>query len=73
MNDRQEKIYDYVVSCWRDGGKIPTLEQIGEAVGLKSKSTVSFHRDALIELGLLAKRANGSIRVVVEKVTKSGK
>jgi SOS-response transcriptional repressor LexA len=67
--DRCNRVYEYVISCWQDGGKIPSLQQIGEEVGLKSKSAVSAHRDALIKLGLLAKQANGRIRVVVERVS----
>jgi len=67
-NDRREQIYNYIIEQWRGQGTVPTLTEIGQAVGLKSKSSVARHRDKLIKLGLLVKRANGSIRVVVEKV-----
>ena len=39
----QQKIYEYIAACIREQGYPPSVREIGEAVGLKSPSTVHFH------------------------------
>ena len=39
----QQKIYDYIANAVRTQGYPPSVREIGEAVGLKSPSTVHFH------------------------------
>ena len=39
----QQKIYDYIANTVRNQGYPPSVREIGEAVGLKSPSTVHFH------------------------------
>ena len=51
----QQRIYDYIASFIRDQGYPPSVREIGEAVGLKSPSTVHFHIKHLEELGYLSK------------------
>ncbi len=51
----QQKIYDYIASFIRTQGYPPSVREIGEAVGLKSPSTVHFHIKHLEELGYLSK------------------
>ena len=53
----QRKIYDYLVSCIRDQGYPPSVREIGEAVGLRSPSSVHFHLKRLEEAGIIAKGA----------------
>ena len=53
----QQKIYDYIVSCVRDQGYPPSVREIGEAVGLRSPSTVHFHLKHLEEAGVIEKGA----------------
>lgn len=53
----QQKIYDYLVSCIRKQGYPPSVREIGEAVGLKSPSTVHFHLKHLEEAGYIEKGA----------------
>ena len=50
----QQRIYDYIASFIRDQGYPPSVREIGEAVGLKSPSTVHFHIKHLEELGFVA-------------------
>ena len=38
----QQKIYDYIATCIREQGYPPSVREIGEAVGLRSPSTVHF-------------------------------
>ncbi|MBR3641217.1 MAG: transcriptional repressor LexA [Oscillibacter sp.] len=49
----QKKIYEYLVSCVREQGYPPSVREIGEAVGLRSPSTVHFHLKNLEKEGLI--------------------
>jgi repressor LexA len=51
----QQKIYDHIARCIREQGYPPSVREIGEAVGLKSPSTVHFHLTRLEEAGLIEK------------------
>ena len=51
----QQKIYDYIANTVRNQGYPPSVREIGEAVGLKSPSTVYFHIKHLEELGYISK------------------
>lgn len=57
LSKMQQKIYDYIVSCIQDQGYPPSVREIGEAVGLKSPSTVHFHLKHLEEAGVIEKGA----------------
>ena len=48
-------IYDYIANTVRNQGYPPSVREIGEAVGLKSPSTVHFHIKHLEELGYISK------------------
>ena len=43
LTSMQQRIYEYIASCIREQGYPPSVREIGEAVGLKSPSTVHFH------------------------------
>ena len=53
----QQKIYDYIANAVRTQGYPPSVREIGEAVGLKSPSTVHFHLKRLEEAGVIEKGA----------------
>ena len=53
LSKRQNAIYDYICSYTREKGYPPSVREIGEAVGLKSPSTVHMHLKSLEELGLI--------------------
>ena len=57
LSGMQKKIYDYIVSCIQEQGYPPSVREIGEAVGLKSPSTVHFHLKHLEEAGVIEKGA----------------
>ena len=57
LSHMQQRIYDYIVSCIREQGYPPSVREIGEAVGLKSPSTVRFHLKHLEEAGVIEKGA----------------
>lgn len=57
LSSMQQKIYEYIASCIRNQGYPPSVREIGEAVGLKSPSTVHFHLKRLEEAGVIEKGA----------------
>ena len=57
LSKMQQKIYEYIASCIREQGYPPSVREIGEAVGLKSPSTVHFHLKHLEEAGVIEKGA----------------
>ena len=50
-----ERIYEYLQRAIPEQGYAPSVREIGEAVGLKSPSTVHFHLKRLQEQGLIEK------------------
>ena len=57
LTSMQQRIYEYIASCIREQGYPPSVREIGEAVGLKSPSTVHFHLKHLEEAGVIEKGA----------------
>ena len=55
--DTQTRIYETITRMIREQGYAPSVREIGEAVGLKSPSTVHFHLKKLEEAGLIEKGA----------------
>ena len=49
----QQKIYDYIAACIQRQGYPPSVREIGEAVGLRSPSTVHFHLKKLVDAGAI--------------------
>ena len=50
-----DQIYEYLCSVIPEQGYAPSVREIGDAVGLKSPSTVHFHLKRLQERGLIEK------------------
>lgn len=57
LSKMQQKIYDFIADFIRRQGYPPSVREIGDAVGLKSPSTVHFHLKHMEELGVLQKNA----------------
>ena len=57
LTNMQQRIYEYIASCIKEQGYPPSVREIGEAVGLKSPSTVHFHLKHLEEAGVIEKGA----------------
>ena len=53
LSAMQKKIYDYIAACVRTQGYPPSVREIGEAVGLRSPSTVHFHLKKLVDAGMI--------------------
>jgi repressor LexA len=57
LSGMQKRIYEYIASCIQQQGYPPSVREIGEAVGLRSPSTVHFHLKNLEEAGMIEKGA----------------
>lgn len=63
MTPKQQQIYEYICSFTDQHGYPPSVREIGEAVALKSPSTVHFHLKGLEEAGIIVKSA-GKTRAI---------
>ena len=57
LTHMQQKIYNYIAACVQKQGYPPSVREIGDAVGLRSPSTVHFHLKRLEEAGVIIKGA----------------
>lgn len=62
--DTREKILDAIIAYIQEHGYPPTIEEIGQAVGLKSKATTHHHLNVLLEEGKLETDAPGAPRAI---------
>ena len=63
LTARQQQIYDYILSFTAEKGYPPSVREIGDALDLKSPSTVHFHLKGLEEAGMINK-AEGKTRAI---------
>lgn len=63
LNNSQEKILKEIKNSLEDRGYPPTVRELCNKVGLKSKSTVHYHLIKLEELGYI-KRKHGEPRAI---------
>ena len=66
INKRQKAIYDFIKERINDKGIAPSVREIGEAVGLRSTSSVQYNLNALEQAGYITRDANlkRTVRVV---------
>ncbi len=57
LTPKQQEIYDFICDFTQEHGYPPSVREIGQAVGLKSPSTVHFHLKGLENAGVLTKAA----------------
>jgi len=55
--EMQQRIYEFILESIREHGYAPSVREIGDAVGLKSPSTVHYHLENLAEQGYIEKGA----------------
>lgn len=63
LSPKQQQIYDYIIAFCDEHGYPPSVREIGEAVGLKSPSTVHFHLKGLRDAGLIS-QPEGKTRAI---------
>ena len=67
LSRMQQRVYDYLVSFITERGYPPSVREIGEALDLKSPSTVHFHLKHLAELGYIEKDAGKGRAIALTK------
>lgn len=72
LTEKQQQIYDYIVSFTEEQGYPPSVREIAQAVGLKSPSTVHFHIKTLRAEGLL-NQAEGKTRAITVNPEKAAR
>ena len=63
LTTRQQQIYDYILAFSAENGYPPSVREIGDALDLRSPSTVHFHLKGLEEAGMISK-AEGKTRAI---------
>ncbi len=63
LTSRQRQILDHIAACMRRSGIVPSIREIGQALGMRSPSTVHQHLGALERKGYL-KRDGDRMRVI---------
>ena len=58
MGQKQQEVYEYILSFSKKHGYPPSVREIGAAVGLSSSSSVHAHITALANKGLISRERN---------------
>lgn len=58
INSTQEKVFEYIKKVISERGVAPSVREIGEAVGLRSTSTVQYNLNALEDAGYIERDPN---------------
>ena len=67
LSRMQQRVYDYIAESIAEHGYAPSVREVGEALGLKSPSTVHFHIKHLQEMGLIEKSAGKGRAITLKK------
>ena len=67
LSRMQQRVYDYIAESIAEHGYAPSVREVGEALGLKSPSTVHFHIKHLQEMGLIEKSAGKGRAITLRK------
>ena len=73
LTPKQQEIYDFIVSFSDGHGYPPSVREIGQAVGLKSPSTVHFHIKGLENAGVITKAAGKTRAMTLTEETESAR
>ena len=71
LSKMQQRVYDYIAESIAEHGYAPSVREVGEALGLKSPSTVHFHIKHLQEMGLIEKSAGKGRAITLKKQAKA--
>lgn len=64
-NNNLEKIYSYMVDFLAKNGYIPSVREIGKAVGLSSTSTIFYYINKLEKMGRIKKSSNKNRAIAI--------
>ena len=68
---KQKKVYDFIRMWIKEKGDSPSFEEIGQGLGIKSKSAVTGYLDKLQQRGYITRipKASRSITIVTDEKT----
>ena len=66
MNERQYEIYKFIVSYAEKNLYAPTFKEIQQAVGLKSRSSVSYNLLVIEQLGYIKVKMNAARAITLQ-------
>ncbi len=69
LPQRQQEVMDFLRRSLRERGYVPSIRELGEALGLRSTSTIHYHLTGLAERGLIRwdKGKNRAIQLIGEE------
>lgn len=69
LPQRQREVLDYLRQSLREKGYVPSIRELGEALGLRSTSTIHYHLTGLADRGLIRwdKGKNRAIQLIGEE------
>ncbi len=67
LTNRQREIFEYIKQASKEKGYPPSVREIGEAVGLKSSSSVQSHLNALVKKGYLTRSSSSARALSINK------
>lgn len=71
LSERQHNVYHYIQNHTKKNGYPPTVREIGEAIGVKSTSLVSYYLKQLEERGLITREASKSRAILLTRTSDS--
>jgi len=69
LPQRQKEVLDFLRNSLREKGYVPSIRELGEALGLRSTSTIHYHLTGLADRGLIRwdKGKNRAIQLIGEE------
>lgn len=64
MESKRKAIYDFLVEYLTEQGFPPSVEEIKEATGMKSTSSVHFHLRTMADMGIIKLPFPGAARAI---------
>lgn len=71
LSERQQNVYTFIQTHTKMHGYPPTVREIGEAIGVKSTSLVSYYLKQLEERGLITREASKSRAILLTQASDS--
>lgn len=59
LSKKQKEVLDFILSFWKKEGRVPTVREVCQALGLNSSGSGYFHMKALVKKGYLFQDEKG--------------
>ncbi|MCD8349419.1 MAG: GntR family transcriptional regulator, partial [Planctomycetaceae bacterium] len=65
LTEKQQQIFDFILTSLREEGAIPTVREIARAFGFSSTNSVVTHLDALVNKGYINRRPGAARNIEI--------